>query len=179
MLLFPGILLVPFPDVFNTRTSSNFSLIVLGRFFTFHFSIQVEFQAEWEITIFPLTDEWGTFLLILTYNSELNVSINSIGAHPPRAFVGHFQLYLFSGSGICFLQVSPGVGNLLKAKKSNICRLFRHLAVFQYATHTRPCVLQINHGGHVHFRLFLVHTIDTLTYFRSLILLSSFETSIF
>ena len=33
-------------------------------------------------------------------------------------------------SGICLLQVNPGVGNLLEAKKSNICRLFRHLAVF-------------------------------------------------
>jgi hypothetical protein len=26
--------------------------------------------------------------------------------------------------------VSPGVGNLFSGKKSNICRLFRHLAVF-------------------------------------------------
>ena len=49
---------------------------------------------------------------------------------PPRVFVGHFQLYLFPGSGICFLLVSPGVGNLFSGKKSNICRLFRHLAVF-------------------------------------------------
>ena len=38
----------------------------------------------------------------------------------PRVFVGHSQLYLFPGSGICFLQVSPGVGNLFEAKKSNI-----------------------------------------------------------
>ena len=30
------------------------------------------------------------------------------------------------GSDICFLQVSSGVGNLLEAKKSNICRLFCH-----------------------------------------------------
>ena len=60
-----------------------------------------------------------------------NVSINPMGAPPPpRAFVRHFQLYLFPGSGICFLLVSPGVGNLFSGKKSNICRLFRHLAVF-------------------------------------------------
>ena len=36
------------------------------------------------------------------------------------------------------LQVSPGVGNLLEAKKSNICRLFRHLAIL----FTRACVLR-------------------------------------
>jgi hypothetical protein len=58
------------------------------------------------------------------------VSINSMVAHPPpRAFVGHSQLYLFPEPGICFLQVSPRVGNLLEAKKSNIYRLSRHLAV--------------------------------------------------
>jgi hypothetical protein len=55
-----------------------------------------------------------------------------------RTFVGHSQLYLFPGSGICFLQVSPGVGNLLEAKKSNIYRLFRHLAIL----FTRACVLR-------------------------------------
>jgi hypothetical protein len=48
---------------------------------------------------------------------------------PPPAFVRHSQLYLFPGLGICFLQVSPGVGNFLEAKKSNIYCLFRHLAV--------------------------------------------------
>jgi hypothetical protein len=36
---------------------------------------------------------------------------------------------------------------------------------------TRACVLQINHGEHTHKDFFLVHPVDTLTYFRSLILL--------
>jgi hypothetical protein len=41
-----------------------------------------------------------------------------------------FSTLLVPGSGICFLQVSPGVGNLLEAKKSSICCLFRHLYIF-------------------------------------------------
>ena len=70
-------------------------------------------------------------LLTAHLYSALNyVSINSMVASSPRAFVEHSQLDLFPVSGICFLQVSPGVGNLLEAKKSNICRLFRNLAVF-------------------------------------------------
>jgi hypothetical protein len=54
----------------------------------------------------------------LSIKADIYVSINSMVA-PPRHL-----------SGICLLQVNPGVGNLLEAKKSNICRLFRHLAVF-------------------------------------------------
>jgi hypothetical protein len=55
-----------------------------------------------------------------------------MGAQPhprPRAFVGHYQLYLFPWSDICFLHVSPGVGNFLETKKANIYRLFRYLTV--------------------------------------------------
>jgi hypothetical protein len=61
---------------------------------------------------------------------------------PPPAFVGHYQLYLFPGSGICFLHVSPGVGNLLETKKSNIRRLFRYLTVLVVGTFT---IVRINH----------------------------------
>jgi hypothetical protein len=46
-----------------------------------------------------------------------------------RAFVGYYQLHLFPVSGICFLHVSPEVGNLLETKKSNISRLFRYPTV--------------------------------------------------
>jgi hypothetical protein len=39
---------------------------------------------------------------------------------------------------------------------------------------------EVDHGGHTHFRLFLVHTVDTLTLLSQFdIVISSFETSIF
>ena len=79
------------------------------------------------------------------------------------------------------------MGNLFSGKKSNICRLFRHLAVFEYATHSRLHVraycelIHISCMADIHtLDFFLVHTVDTLTLFSQFdIVISSFETSIF